>query len=86
MPASISPEVRKRRAVVTAWLDDAITLEEAKKRKLTQLTNRTFLHRWEQRFGLYDFAQQARQAGPVLVVLGKGRVALYHRRHVQAAR
>lgn len=51
---------------------------------MVALSNRTYLHRWEQRFAIFEFACQASQANPVLVDLGKGRVALYHMRPKRA--
>jgi hypothetical protein len=77
MGATTTPEVRAYRLTVAAWFRHALTLEQAKDRQLVPLSRRTYLHRWSQRTDLYEFAKQASQASPVLVMVSPNQAALY---------
>jgi len=77
MGATTTPEVRAYRLTVAAWFRHALTLEQAEEKGLKQLSRRTFLQRWRQRIELYEFAQQAKQANPVLVMVSHNQAALF---------
>lgn len=87
MATITTPEVRAYRQQVAAWFSHALTLEQARERTLVQLSLRTYLHRWEQRTGLYEWAKQAAQANPVLVRVSHNQAALFtERRKIQPRR
>lgn len=82
-----TPEVRAYRQEVTEWFNRALTMEQAREQKLVQLSLRTYLHRWEQREGLYEWSKQASQANPVLVRVSRNQAALFtQRRKIQPRR
>lgn len=76
----LSREETELRAVVTQWLGRAISVEQAKAKKLVPLSNKVFLHQWEQRIELFRFAQRSAHARPVLVQPRQGVAVLYTER------
>lgn len=76
----LSPEEIDKRLRVAAWLKRAITIDQAKARKLVPLCNKVFLHQWHERISLFEFAQRSDHARPVLVLLKKGQATLYTER------
>lgn len=74
---TILEEATKKRVLIQHWASNAIPLEEAQKRGLIRYSAMTCWRNWTCREALYDFAQQSRQASPVLVRMDPKRMALF---------
>ena len=83
MPMSrqhLSSEEIMRRTRVEQWLQTAISVEDARRKKLVPLCNPWFLHQWAERIAMFEFAQRSKHAKPVLVLIRRGRATLYTER------
>lgn len=76
MPTILDTATEKRNQI-KKWEATAIGIRDAEDRGLVRYSSMTCWRNWTCREALYDFAQQSRQASPVLVRIDEKRMALF---------
>lgn len=78
MPTSSTLKAaQQKRADILTWIKGAISKAEAEERGMVPISRVTAIRNWTCREALYDHAQAATQAKPLLVIVAVGRAALY---------